>query len=563
MVWSLFRSPCGLKGDSLGVPQTPFTALGLALFLPLAVSCMTLTSAEAALAPRLDFTTAEIAFAEAISDDPGLAAFYGGNDLKPVFTGTESRARREALLEAIETAPEHGLPAARYQLERMRAFLDAPGGGPEAEIAMARIFASWVHDVSAGVLDPRKVDPGIKRKGQGADTGALLREFATASDPGAVLARAEPRDPRYHALKEALARARGVRAPEGTPLAPEGLWRPGAQGPEITALRARLDAMGFASETPPADPAVFDEALSDSVRAFQKAVGLQSDGIAGPRTIERMNSPVGHGPRDLLVAMERLRWLPDDLFEGQDRYIWVNLPQYSAEVVEEDQTIFETRVVVGKTSAELQTPEFSDRMQYVVANPAWNVPRSITVKEYLPKLQQNRYAVAHLDVINSAGKVVPRDQIDFARYTAANFPYRMREKPSPGNALGLVKFLFPNKWNIYLHDTPTKWLFDQSQRAYSHGCIRIGRPFDLARLLLEGQVADPAATLDAALKGGTERYLVLKRPIPIHLVYFTTLPGADGTIRHFPDIYGRDARVWDALQAALEPPADVKQFAAQ
>jgi murein L,D-transpeptidase YcbB/YkuD len=245
-----------------------------------------------------------------------------------------------------------------------------------------------------------------------------------------------------------------------------------------------------------------------------------------------------------------MRWMA-----GQDlnaRHVWVNLPEYNARIMENGREVFETRTVIGKANQEFETPEFTENMQFLVVNPRWNVPRSITVKEYLPRLQANRNAVGHLDVVDSAGRVIGRDRIDFRKYTAANFPYRMRQKPSDDNALGVVKFMFPNPWNIYLHDTPTKHLFNNETRAYSHGCIRIGRPIDLAHELLAGQVGNPEATFQKALRSGQESFLNLRQPIPVHLVYFTAFPDADGQIRRFPDIYGRDAQVHAALTASAE-----------
>ena len=177
-----------------------------------------------------------------------------------------------------------------------------------------------------------------------------------------------------------------------------------------------------------------------------------------------------------------MRWL-----NGHDlnaRMLWVNLPEFNVRVMEGGRTVFESRAVIGKDKEGWRTPEFSDELQNVVVNPSWNVPRSIAVRDYLPRLQANRHALSHLDVVDGAGRVLARDGIDFGRYSAASFPFRLRQKPSDDNALGVVKFIFPNPWNIYLHDTPTKHLFGNARRAHSHGCIRIGDPVDLARALL-------------------------------------------------------------------------------
>ncbi len=503
--------------------------------------------AAAAPAPRLDFTPDELALARSVAAQPGLASFYGQRALSPVFSGPDAAARRKALIDAIDTAPRHGLPVARYDVDMLRS-LDASAPDPaRTEVAFARSFARWVHDVGGGLLDPRKLDAGIHREVVRQPLDKVLVAFAAAPDPGAVLRSVEPGDPRYLALQAALAEQNRLVAPADAPLVPSGLWRPGASGPAITALRARLAAIGFAAGAGD----IYDQPLTEAVAAYQTRAGLNVDGIAGPRTVAAINQGNGAGARALLIALERMRWM-----NGHDlraRHVWVNLPEYTARVMDGGHEVFQTRVVIGKADPQMRTPEFSDLMEYLVVNPRWNVPRSITVKEYLPRLQANRYAVSQLDVVDSRGRVVSRDSIDFASYTAASFPYRMRQKPSDDNALGQVKFIFPNRWNIYLHDTPTKHLFNQSRRAYSHGCIRVGRPVDLAHELLRGQVADPVATYARALNSGKESWLHLEPGIPVHLVYFTAFPDENGAIHRYPDIYGRDAAVWAALaKAGLE-----------
>ncbi|MBL8563546.1 MAG: L,D-transpeptidase family protein, partial [Gemmobacter sp.] len=189
-------------------------------------------------------------------------------------------------------------------------------------------------------------------------------------------------------------------------------------------------------------------------------------------------------------------------------------------------------------------------MEYMVVNPSWSVPRSITTKEYLPLLKKNPNAAGHLQIVDRNGRVVSRGAVNFGKYTAANFPFAMRQPPSDGNALGLVKFMFPNEWNIYLHDTPSKSLFDREVRAFSHGCIRLGQPFDFAHALLAKQSEDPAATFSQALESGREQALKLDVHVPVHLVYFTAFPTAKGDVHFRRDIYGRDALIFEALREA-------------
>jgi murein L,D-transpeptidase YcbB/YkuD len=218
--------------------------------------------------------------------------------------------------------------------------------------------------------------------------------------------------------------------------------------------------------------------------------------------------------------------------------------------VDDGKVTFRTRVVIGKVGADTESPEFSELMEYMVVNPTWSVPRSITVKEYLPMLQRNRNAQGQLQVIDGAGRVVPRSAINFASYTTKNFPFALRQPPSDGNALGKVKFMFPNPYNIYLHDTPSKSLFDKEVRAFSHGCIRVGSPFDLAYTLLTPQSDDPQGLFETYLETGRESVLNFTTPIPVHLVYFTAWPNDQGKISYAADIYGRDAMIFAALTEA-------------
>ncbi|MTH35217.1 L,D-transpeptidase family protein [Paracoccus limosus] len=530
-------------------PLSVAAVLGLGM-APQAAAAQGLETASisALPAPRLLFSEREMQLAEAVAHDPGLADFYGSNGLKPVFLGPEGAARRQAVIAAVEQAASHGLPLARYRPDLLAGLAQNGGDTLAEELTFARVFDRWAHDLTGGVLDPQKVDPGIKRKVERPAAGDLLRGLVASDDPAGFIARLGPSDPRYGQLRQALAASAPLVAPPGTPRVPEGSWRLGDSGPAVQALRTRLAAMGF-DAVPEASAEVFDAPLAIAVARFQAQAGMGADGIAGPRTVARLNRN-GEADPALLVALERMRWM-----NGADpmaRQVWVNLPEFTARILQDGQEVFSTRVVIGKADPEYETPEFSETMKYIVANPRWNVPRSITVKEYLPRLQANRNAVGHLDVVDGAGRVISRDRIDFRKYTASNFPYRMRQKPSDDNALGQVKFMFPNPWNIYLHDTPTKHLFNQSSRAYSHGCIRIGRPIDLAHELLAGQVGNPEATFQKALRSGQESFLNLRQPIPVHLVYFTAFPDADGQIRRFPDIYGRDAQVHAALTASAE-----------
>ena len=512
--------------------------------VPQAASQEALARVSVAVAPRLDFSATQMALATAVSDDPQLAAFYGGNGLRPIFLGPEGALRRQAVQAAIAQQPRHGIPAARYRPDTLGA-----GEGLASEVAHARALSRLLGDLTGGVLDPGAVDPEIKRQPRRDRVADLLARFQLAADPAAVLAGAGPDHPAYRALQEALTGRADLAVPADLPRIPEGVWRAGMRDPAVAALRARLAAIGMAA--PSDDAGLFDAGLADAVLTYQRAAGLPDDAVAGPRTIAALNGDGARGQdarqRAIIVALERMRWMAGEDLDR--RHVWVNIPEFTTTIMEGGTELFRTRSVMGKDTPEMRTPEFSEMMANVVVNPSWNVPRSIAVRDYLPRLQANRHAVSHLDVVDGRGQVLSRDGIDFSAYTAATFPFRLRQKPSDDNALGVVKFIFPNPWNIYLHDTPSKHLFANRVRAESNGCIRIGDPVDLAHALLSRQTDDPAAMFQRARDSGRETWLRLTPAVPVHLVYFTAWPGADGRVRLFDDIYGRDARLWAALEA--------------
>jgi murein L,D-transpeptidase YcbB/YkuD len=242
--------------------------------------------------------------------------------------------------------------------------------------------------------------------------------------------------------------------------------------------------------------------------------------------------------------MERERWINRDL---GDRHVLVNLTDFKARIIDHGKVYFETRAVIGKNLETHRTPEFSDVMEHMVINPTWNVPRSIAVKEYLPALKRNPYSNGHLNLIDARGQVVDRGAVDFAAFTEKNFPFDMKQPPSARNALGLVKFMFPNANNIYLHDTPAKSLFSRDVRAFSHGCIRLNDPFDFAHALLAWQSDDPKGLFKSHLNTGRETQVDLVAPLPVHLIYRTAVGQPKGHVTYRRDVYGRDATIWNAL----------------
>ena len=216
--------------------------------------------------------------------------------------------------------------------------------------------------------------------------------------------------------------------------------------------------------------------------------------------------------------------------------------------IDDGKVTFSTRAVIGSTVEDKHTPEFSHLMTYMELNPDWTVPPGIIRRDYLPKLQANPGALSHLQVVDSRGRVVPRGSVNFAAYSAGNFPFNLRQPPGATNALGRVKFMFPNPWSIYLHDTPDKHLFARESRAYSSGCVRLNDPFDFAYTLLAPQESDPKAAFHKVLDTGRQERIFLQPPVPVHLDYRTAFTDARGRLNFRGDIYGRDAKIWAALE---------------
>jgi murein L,D-transpeptidase YcbB/YkuD len=354
-----------------------------------------------------------------------------------------------------------------------------------------------------------------------------------------------PKAPEYARLmKEKLALEAALRTGWGAEVAAEKL-QPGDAGTDVVALRDRLVALGYLGRSA---TQAYDKTIQVAVQRFQLDHGLLADGVAGSGTLAEINVGPQARLQSVIVAMERLRWMGDA--PRGARHIWVNQPDFTAQIIDDGKVVFQTRAVIGKNVADQRSPEFSDMMEHMVVNPSWGVPRSIIVKEYLPLLQQNPNAVSHLQVIDGSGRVVPRGAVNFAAYSARSFPFGLRQPPSDGNALGKVKFMFPNPYNIYLHDTPAKELFGNEVRAYSHGCIRLADPFDFAYALLSRQVDDPKAEFASHLATDRETVVKLVDPVPVHLVYFTAWPTAKGQMTYRRDVYGRDGRIFDALTEA-------------
>ncbi|WP_425098352.1 L,D-transpeptidase family protein [Tropicibacter sp. S64] len=505
-------------------------------------------SAEAGFSFQV--TAFKQAVAERLDADEDVAAFYRMRSFEPIWTGPsdEDRARRAALFDALSMAGDHGLPERRYDASALMAQMAAAKTGRErgeVEMALTALYLKFAHDIQSGAIDGTTVDPGIKRKPPRHPSGELLSRLIT-EDPVAVMRSLAPTTAEYTRLMRAKLQLEHRMAHGGWgPVVPTQGLRPGDGGPNVVALRNRLIAMGYLKSSL---SGTYDQDMEAAVRVFQEDHGIEPDGVVGPTTMREINTGPEERLKSIIVAMERERWLNRPEGRGK-RHVLVNLVDFHAQIIDDDKLTFETRSVIGHQALDRRTPEFSDTMDHMVINPSWFVPRSIIVKEYLPLLRNNPGAVGHLQIVDSRGQVVGRGR-SFAGYSGNSFPFSMRQPPGPGNALGSVKFMFPNKYNIYLHDTPSQHLFSQSVRTFSHGCIRLDDPHDFAYALLARQTDDPEGYFQRILRSGAETRVNLEQPIPVHLIYRTAFTQAKGQVNYRGDVYNRDQLIWQALANA-------------
>ena len=508
--------------------------------------------AAVSFAPRAgsaQVTAFKQAIAEAAAQDDDIAAFYRANGYSPIWTGAGDvdRNRRAELLRAIRSVASHGLPVARYDPEGLMNTLASVRTARDrgmAEVEMSRVFLKYARDIQTGMLTPKAIDPAMVREIPYRERGTYLSGLAEAK-PAAFFRALPPTSMEYNALiKEKVAMERLLLSGGWGATVPAKSLKPGDSGNAVIAMRNRLIAMEYLERT---NTREYDADMQAAVQQFQIAHGLNDDGVAGGATMNQINVGVEKRLQSVLVALERERWFNT---ERGKRHILVNLPDFSAKIIDDDKLTFYTRSVIGANRDDRPTPEFSDTMTHMVVNPSWYVPRSIVTKEYLPALKRNYNAASHIEITDRRGRKINRAAVNFSQFTERNFPYAMRQPPSKSNALGLVKFMFPNKYNIYLHDTPAKSLFSRDVRAFSHGCVRLAQPFEFAYELLSKQEADPKGHFQSILRSRSETKVVLDTPVPVHLIYRTAVTNARGHTEYRADVYGRDAKIWNALSRA-------------
>ena len=488
------------------------------------------------------FSALRQAIAEASASDEALAAFYRDRDFLPLWTSSEATERRNALVAALTDARNHGLPVDRYDPEILRATFAAatnPWARGQADVLASRMFLAYATDVHSGFLEPGDIINDIFQELPRPDAAELLTGLME-SNPYAFMAALPPQSAGYTRLMRVKLHLEDLAARGGYgPTVQAGSLRPGDEGPAVVQLRNRLIAMGYLER---AATATYDARLQQAVVEFQVDNGITPDGIAGGDTIRAINRSVEDHWDEVVLAMERQRWLNTGA-EIPDRLIFVNLTDFHVRVVDNGETTFITRSVVG--ARDRQTPEFSDEMEHMVINPSWYVPRSIAMRSYIPNIIAGGGTYMQL---LAGGRVVNPAAIDMSQYTVSTFPFDLRQPPGPRNALGTVKFMFPNRHAIYLHDSPEQYLMEREVRTYSSGCIRLDDPWEFAYHLLARQTDDPQGLFHRVLDTGQETQVDLEVHIPVHLVYWTAWVDDDGGLNFRNDVYGRNARLSDVVR---------------
>ena len=484
-----------------------------------------------------------------LNEPRAVSRFYKARDSKPAWLGHGNE-----IVAAIRGMEADGLDPADYHLaaiERLAARKDAgPGDAATLDVLLADAVASMVDDLHYGRVRPVEVNPAWNadpREGA-PPLDSTLAVIARSGNVAQAIAAQRPDHFIYRGLATQLAQLRRIAAQGGWPTVPTGkTLKPGTVDPRVAAIRRRLLASAEMSGTQPSDSARYDPALLGAVRRFQAMHRIQDDGVIGPGTVAAMNVSASERLGQVRANLERARWVLGGL-EGD--FLLVNLPAFKAYLIRDGHNVWESRTQIGEEA--MQTPTFRAKIRTVVFNPDWTVPPTILANEILADMRAGKNTLDRqgLVVYDAQNNVVDPSSIDWNTVDPENFPYTLRQPAGDDNALGKVKFLFPNKYQIYLHDTPSRHLFEADKRTFSHGCIRIENPLDLAENLLQGQGDWNAGKIQDAVASSETQSVALDRPMPILIVYWTVSVGASGDVHYADDIYHLDP----PLVAALDRP---------
>lgn len=482
--------------------------------------------------------------------------FYRRRDFRPAWFDRGGISLDAGdLIQTVRHAGAEGLQAGDYPIAAIEKYLSGAVAGPEQlaqlDLLLTDTFLRYSRNAYSGRIDPRTLGQDWFIPYSAYVPEAALQQALATHSVGQALAAMPPTHDGYLRLREALQRYRAVAAQGGWPSIVDGpTLRPGDQGVRVIQLRRRLLLTGDlpAEQDNTATPELFDTPLLRAVQQFQRRHGISDDGTVGPTTLAALNVPVASRIAQLEINMERWRWLPR---QEPARFILVNMAGFELQVIDHQRPALAMRVIVGRDYR--QTPVFSADMTRLIVNPYWYVPPTVLREDILPRAQQDpgylqREGLRVFSNLNGNGTEVDATSIDWSKVDPDNFPYILRQQPGPHNALGRIKFMLPNHYGIYLHDTPHRGLFDRQVRAFSSGCIRLEHPIDLAQYVLEDPARWNRSSITALIDQGKPAVVRLPQPLPVYLVYLTAWVDRHGTLQLRDDIYGRDQRLLQAWQ---------------
>lgn len=502
-----------------------------------------------------------VAAPDLASERATLQQLYEGHAWQPLWSEDQTPTRPAlATLSLLRGAENYGLQSGDYEANRILYHLvdlvTTPGAHPDQwaqfDLALSAVVLRFITHVHYGRIDPKQAGFDITVAADRIDRLSILEAAATASDPAAVFARIEPPYEHYQLLKAVLPKFRLLALETGLTDLPAFSGRsvkPGETYTGAPALRHLLVTLGDlpADSAAPATDLTLDPALVNALKQFQTLHGLAPDGALGKETFRHLTTPLLRRVEQIELTLERWRWLP----KLETPPIFVNIPQYRlfafTTLEDREADMLKMDVIVGKAFPNTRTPIFSEEMRYLVFRPYWDVPYSIATRELLPEIRKNPAYLdkQNLELVRGPGddaKPVPPTPENFAALVAGTL--RLRQRPGDDNALGLIKFMLPNEYNVYLHSTPAKGLFREARRAFSHGCIRVSDPVALAEQVLKDQPGDWTREKIEAAMNGTETFRVpLRKPIPVYILYGTAIASEAGQVFFFDDVYGHDARL--------------------
>jgi murein L,D-transpeptidase YcbB/YkuD len=466
------------------------------------------------------------------------------------------------LLEAIKDAAQVGLNPEDYHLIGIEALMEKIANSDQAmaediaqvEILLTDAFLLLSSHLAVGKTDAKTIDPQwhASKRDLAIDWPVFMDSVLAAKKVSETLKHLSPQHSQYMNLSKALKKYKLIQS--------EGGWEDynpsekklekGMTHPDVAILRNRLSISQGEIIADTDDANLFDSSLHQQLVIFQKRNGLPFDGVMGQKTIEALNIPVDDRIASIEANLERWRWINDSLGK---KHIQVNIADFKLQLIENKKVVFETEAIVGKTYR--KTPVFSSSMTYMVLNPDWTVPPTILKNDVIPAVRKNQIYLAqkNMKVFKRDGTEINPSTIDWQKAASGSFPYMIKQSPGKDNALGKVKFMFPNEHNVYIHDTPSRELFAQNERIFSSGCIRVNRPIELAKILLKEHPSVSADEVDKILQQTTSRTIKLESAIAVHLIYLTAWADDEGIVYFRRDIYDRDLPLLTALKTTFKP----------